>query len=191
MTQAQGCPPVISDAQRAAVEARLARPDLSRRERERLEMVKAAALGYDLSAIVRWSGRSEVTVQYWLERFGRGGVEALVDAPRAGRPPKADAAYRTALAQAVTTPPPTLGLPFDVWTSTRLSAYLEECTGVRIAPGWLRALLASQRFTCGRPKHTLTHLQDADEVAACAATLAAAEKKSGRRPRSVRAALSR
>ena len=42
---------------RAAVEAVLARRDLAPRQRERLEMVKAAALGADVAAIARWSGR--------------------------------------------------------------------------------------------------------------------------------------
>jgi winged helix-turn-helix protein len=80
----------------------------------------------------------------------------------------------------VETAPPALGLPFDVWTSARLSAYLAETTGVRIAPSWLRSLLGQQDFVCGRPKHDLGHLQDPAAVAACEAELAAAEKKGGR-----------
>jgi transposase len=83
------------------------------------------------------------------------------------------------LEQAVTTPPTDLELPFDVWTSARLSAYLADETGVAIAPGWLRALLARQRFACGRPKHTLDHLQHPDEIARCKAELAQVEKKGG------------
>ena len=162
--------------QRAEVERLLRRRDLPPRVRERLEMVKAAALGQDLAAIAAWSGRTVRTVKRWLQRFGQGGAGAVVDAPRAGRPPRADAAYRQALERAVDTPPRELGLPFDVWTSARLSAYLAQTRGVRIAPGWLRVLLAQQDFVCGRPKHTLTHLQDPAEVAACKAELAAAEK---------------
>src|SRR5215218_9366593 len=80
---------------------------------------------------------------------------------------------RERLETAAETPPPTLGLPFDVWTSGRLSAYLAATTGVRIAPGWLRALLARQRFASGRPKHSMRHLRDPEEVALCAAELAA------------------
>ena len=172
----------------AVVEARLRQRDLSPRMRERLEMVKAHLLGHDLAAIMRWTGRSARTVRRWVARFAGGGVAALADAPRGGRPPQADAAYLDALERAVTTPPPSLGLPFDVWTSARLSAYLAETTGVRIAPGWLRALLARQRFVCGRPKHTLKHLQDEAEVAACEQELAAAEKKGGAGPDPLRAA---
>jgi transposase len=179
----------ITAEQRAEVETLLRRRDLSPRQRERLEMVKARALGQDLAAIARWSGRTGRTVARWLRRFAEGGPAAVADAPRAGRPPRADAAYRQAVERALETPPPALGLPFDVWTSARLSAYLAETTGVRIAPGWLRVLLAQQDFVCGRPKHTLTHLQDPAEVAACKAELAAAEKKGGGGARVLRDAL--
>ena len=168
-----------ADGARAAVEAHLRCRDLAPRVRERLEMVKAAALGQERGQIAAWSGRSERTVGHWLRQFHRGGAAALADAPRPGRPPKADAAYLAALETAVETPPPRLGLPFDVWTSARLSAYLAETTGVRLAPGWVRALLARRRFVSGRPKHTLEHLQDREEVARCEAELAAAGEKGG------------
>jgi transposase len=178
----------ITAEQRAVVERLLRRRDLPPRVRERLDMVKAAALGQDLAAIAAWSGRTVRTVKRWLRRYEAGGVAAVADAPRAGRPPRADAAYRQALERAGETPPRDLGLPFDVWTSARLSAYLAQTTGVRIAPGWLRVLLAQQDFACGRPKHTLGHLQDPAAVAACEAQLAA-EKKGGRRARPLRDAL--
>ena len=142
-----------------------------------------------LAAIARWSGRTGRTVARWLRRFAQGGPAAVADAPRTGRPPRADAAYRQALETAVETPPRDLGLPFDVWTSARLSAYLAQTRGVRIAPGWLRVLLAQQDFACGRPKHTLGHLQDPAEVAACQAALAVAKKKGGGRAHALRDAL--
>ena len=107
----------VTAEERRAVEAALRRRDVTPRVRERLEMVKAAALGQDLEAIAQWSGRTPETVRRWLTVFAAGGIGALVDAPRQGRPPKADAAYVAALAQAVETAPRTLGLPFDVWTS--------------------------------------------------------------------------
>jgi transposase len=169
----------VTAEERAAAAAVLRRRDLAPRQRERLEMVKAAALGHDPTAIARWSGRTPATVRRWLAAFRAGGAAALADAPRAGRPPKADAAYLAALERAVETPPRELGLGFDVWTSARLSAHLEQATGARVAPGWLRALLARQRFRCGRPKHALGHLRDAAEAAACEEALAAAGEKGG------------
>jgi transposase len=179
----------ITAEQRAAVEAILGQRALASRHRERLEMVKAAWLGEDVAAIARWSGRTPRTVRRWLMAFREGGVGALAGAPIPGRPPKADAAYLAALEQAVQRPPRSLGLPFDVWSSRRLSAYLAEQTGIRIAPGWLRVLLHRERFACGRPKHTLDHLQDPEEVAACEDRLQAAGEKGGGGPGALRVAL--
>ena len=142
----------VTAEERTAVEAVLRRRDLPLRLRERLEMVKAAALGQDVAAIARWSGRTPETVRRWLAAFRGGGIAALADAPRPGATAESRCAYLAALEQAVETPPRTLGLPFDVWTSARLSAYLAQQTGIRIAPGWLRVLLHRQRFACGRPQ---------------------------------------
>src|SRR5438477_5788120 len=169
----------LSPARQVEVDQWLPRREIAPRLRERLEMVKAVGLGQTVPQIAQWSGRTERTVRHWLRRYVQGGVAALADAPRAGRPVAADAAYRRAAESALGTPPRTVGRPFDVWTSARLSAYLAETTGVRIAPGWLRALLGRWDYVCGRPKHPLKHLQDAVAVAACVEELATAACKSG------------
>lgn len=183
---------------RGAVEAALRRRGVAPRVRERLEMVKGVALGQPLAEVARWSGRGERTVVRWVRAFVTGGIVALADAPRSGRPVRADAAYLAALEaleHAVDTPPRTLGLLFDTWTSPRLSAYLAETPrrrGVRIAPGWVRALLARQRFRVGRPndpQHTLGHLQDPVARAVCEEVLQAVGEKGACGRGRVRAAL--
>ena len=179
----------IGPAQRAAVEALLGARELTPRVRERLEMVKGAALGWEVAAIAAWCGRTAATVRRWLGAFRAGGVAALGDAPRAGRPRQADAAYVAALEEAVAADPRALGQPFDVWTSARLSAHLAATTGTRIAPGWLRVLLHRRRFASGRPKPSVAHLQDPAEVAACAERLRAAGEKGEGGSRTLRAAL--
>jgi transposase len=156
--------------------------------RERLEMVKGAAQGWEVAAIASWCGRTEETVRRWLAAYQTGGVDALADAPRGGRPRQADDVYLAALAAAVETDPRTLGQGYDVWTSARLSAYLEETTGTRIAPGWLRVLLHRQGFANGRPKHSVAHLQDEAEVAACEERLRVVGKKGAGRAGPVRVA---
>lgn len=163
----------------AALDALLRRTDVKPRVRERAEMVKAALVGQNLASICRWSGRTPDTVRRWLRQYQVEGVAGIADAPRSGRPAVADATYQAALEQALTQTPRAVGLLFDVWDSRRLSAYLVEQTGVRIAPSWLRTLLGRHRFVTGRPKHTLRHLQDPDAVAACKAELAAVGEKSG------------
>ncbi len=170
----------LSPDERKEVSDALRSKELPPRVRERLEMVKAAQMGQSLEQIATWSGRTSRTVRRWLAAFAAGGVAAVADAPRSGRPPRADTAYLKSVEEALGSKPRDLGLCFDVWTSGRLCAYLQEQTGVRIAPGWLRALLARRRFACGRPKHTLSHLRDPEEVAACEKELEEAGKKGGR-----------
>jgi transposase len=168
---------VLTEDQRKQLEELLRRRDLTPRVRERLEMAKAVGLGYELERIAAWSGRTARTIRRWVRAFAQRGPAGVGDAARSGRPARVDAAYLEALEQAVDTPPRELGLPFDVWTSPRLVAYLAETTRVRVTPSWLRHLLARRRFASGRPKHTLKHLQDPDDVARCERELAAAEKK--------------
>ena len=167
----------LNPEEREEVQEALRQKELPPRMRERLEMVKAAQMGQGLGQIAAWSGRTPRTVRRWLAAFAAGGIAAISDAPRSGRAPRADAAYLRALEETVESKPRELGLGFDVWTSSRLAAHLREQTGVRIAPGWLRALLARRRFACGRPKHTLDHLRDPEEVAACEKDLEQARKK--------------
>src|SRR3712207_5827991 len=87
----------ISEAERTRVEGLLRQRELPPRQRERLEMVKAASLDQDLQAIALWSGRTPRTIRHWLLRFKEGGPDALLDAPRSGRPLEADASYLEAL----------------------------------------------------------------------------------------------
>src|SRR5687767_9514179 len=84
-----------------AVEVTLRKHDLTPRVRERLEMVKGVALGQPLAEVARWSGRGARTVERWLVAFAAGGIAALADAPRRGRPVRADGAYLAALERAV------------------------------------------------------------------------------------------
>ena len=150
--------------------------------RERLEMVKAADLGLDLQEVALWSGRTPRTVRRWLGGLASGGIGGLADAPRLRGVPSWQTPLICGRWRRRWRPRrASWAVGFDVWTSERLSAYLAQKTDARIAPGWLRVLLGKTRFAsrlaCGRPKHTLSHLGDPGEVAACEAELAEAEKK--------------
>ena len=93
------------------MEALLAQRDLAPRQRERLEMVKAAWLGAGRGhdrALERAHAAHGAPLA--ARRSGTGGMAALAGAPIPGRPPKADAAYLAALEQAVETPPRDAGL---------------------------------------------------------------------------------
>lgn len=102
--------PEVTQQQRAEVDAQLRQEALSPRLRERLEMVKACNLGQDVEAIAVWSDRTSRTVKRCLSRFEQQGLEGLRDAPRSGRPKRADKSYIEKLEAAVENKPRDLDL---------------------------------------------------------------------------------
>jgi transposase len=61
----------------------------------------------------------------WVRRFNAGGVAALHDAPRAGRPPTHTPDVRSRLVALAVRKPRTLGHPFALWTLERLQRAFE------------------------------------------------------------------
>jgi hypothetical protein len=142
----------VTPKQREDVQRQLRRPELTRRVRERLEMVKAAALGDGAGRrrgahrpLERALGRNGgARVGAFRRRRGGGALGCAALGPtrasrrvqadackptRASRRVQADEAYLAAMETALETPPAQLGLAFDVWTSERLSLYLRTADG--------------------------------------------------------------
>ena len=61
-----------------------------------------------------------------MRRFDVGGLEALEDAPRSGRPATYSPEERAEVVAAALHRPQELHLPFGCWSLTRLTAYLHE-----------------------------------------------------------------
>jgi transposase len=111
---------------------------------ERAQIVLRARLGARVPAIARALGITEATVRLWLKRFDAGGVDALADAPRSGRPPVYDATEVGEVIEASLTKPDELGLPFGSWTLDRLTAYLREEKGLAISRSRVATLLQAE-----------------------------------------------
>ena len=60
------------------------------RQRRRAQAVLSHHRGLSLSQLAAAYAVDRDTVRAWLTRFGRGGVAALAEGARAGRPPKLD-----------------------------------------------------------------------------------------------------
>lgn len=78
----------------------------------------------------------------WVRRFNEGGVAALADAPRAGRPPTHAPEVKSQLLDLALQKPRALGHPFELWTLERLQRAFEEKTKVHLSDStiwtWLR-----------------------------------------------------
>ena len=81
-----------------------------------------------------------------------------------GAPAKANAEYIAKLKRAVASDPRELGYRFSVWSVERLQKYLVEQTGVELSPIYLHDLMRKHDIVYRKPKHTLEHKQDPEEV---------------------------
>lgn len=76
----------LSERERAALEALTRRTTVAAGLVRRAQMVVLAADGMPLDRIAREVGVDRTIVRTWLDRYRAGGVAALQDRPRSGRP---------------------------------------------------------------------------------------------------------
>ena len=149
----------LKDDELANIEAAIRR-DKRPEVRQRCTAIRMLHLGHKAEEVARMQAVSKPTIYSWWKRWVAGGVEALANRPRSGRPPKADEAYIAQVEEVVEQEPSELGYGFTVWTVDRLRAHLAKETGIELSEAAFRALLKRQGYRYRRPKHDLGHLQD-------------------------------
>lgn len=77
----------------------------SHRVRQRAHAVLLSAQGYTLDQAADVLRVDRDAVSRWLARWERGGLSALADAPKSGRPPKVDAALEAEVVAAASESP--------------------------------------------------------------------------------------
>src|SRR5438445_5875812 len=123
----------LADEELATLRRFTRSPSVSAGEALRARIVLESTAGKGTSEIARRLGISRPTVICWRERYHSGGIEALRDAPRSGRPKVVDEAE--ILARTLEPPPRRLGVTH--W-STRLLASELEIGDATVARCWRR-----------------------------------------------------
>jgi len=95
----------LTDEQASALRV-LHKSGKSHRERQRAQAVLLSARGMSLEQLAFVFECDRDTVSNWLNDWQSGGVTALFDAARSGRPPSLDAAAQSVVLQAVASPTP-------------------------------------------------------------------------------------
>jgi transposase len=119
-----------------------------------------SADGASNQLIAQATGLAANTLTRIRHRWNERGLASLKDAPRSGRPPKVNRAYRQELKDALHRGPLAYGYVFTTWSMARLNTHLQRVTGVRICDDWLRQLAHAEGFVYRRPKHTLKGKRD-------------------------------
>jgi transposase len=87
--------------------------------------------------------RGPIAGTKWVRRFNEMGIAGLEDEPRSGRPPTHSEEVRSALIGLARQKPPSLGLPFQLWTLGRLQTEFEKQKGIHLSDStiweWLEA----------------------------------------------------
>jgi transposase len=105
-------------------------------------------------------GCSPATVDNTRKRYRQRGVDGLRRRKPPGRASRATPEYRAALREAVQTPPQSLGYGFSVWSANRLAKHLEKTTRISLSDDRVRKILAEEKFSFQRPKHTMKGKRD-------------------------------
>jgi len=116
--------------------------------------------GWPVADICAATGVTRATVANTRRRWVKGGVAALADAPRPGRPAIADGEYLAALLDAVNRDPRSLGYAFGLWTAGRLVAHLHRRQGKKLSAECVGDHLRAVGYVWARPKHTLEGRRD-------------------------------
>lgn len=146
--------------------------------RQRGTAIRLLHLGHKAEEVAQMQAVSKPTIYGWWKRWCAGGVEALANQPKSGRPPIADEAYIALVEEVVEQEPAALGYHFAVWTTDRLRTHLAQETGIELSEAAFRALLKKQGYRYRRPKHDLGHLQDPQAKAAADELLDRLKKRS-------------
>lgn len=134
------------------------------RVRVRAIMIRMSHEGLSAPEIATLLGVSRQTVLHQIQRYEDSGIIGIEDRPRSGPPAKANAEYIAKLKRAVASDPRELGYRFSVWSVERLQKHLVEQTGVELSPIYLHDLMRKHDIVYRKPKHTLEHKQDSEEV---------------------------
>jgi transposase len=140
--------------------------------------IRLLHLGNKPEKVAEMQAVSKPTIYGWFHRWQDGGVEALANRPKSGRPVKADDEYSLALEAVIDKEPSDVGYDFKIWTVERLSAHLEKVTGIALSESRLRALLKRKGYRYRRPKYDLGHLQDKQAKSKAADLLDELKKRS-------------
>jgi len=155
---------------------RLTRTDPDPRVRHRADGLLLLADGMSVGRAARTLRTSGGRLRAWRRRFLADGRAGLADRPRPGRPPKLDAAARRLLEQALARSPLDDGYPVTTWTAADLTDLLGR-HGWAVSPATVYRALRALGYRYRRPRHDLTHRQDAEAVASAKHALAELQKR--------------
>lgn len=167
----------MHDLRAHAAELRhLTRTDPDPRVRHRADALLLLAHGRSVEETAQSMGCCTKRIRVWRRRFVAEGRLGLADRPRAGRPALLDEPAMHLLETALTDSPLDYGYPVTTWTVADLTDLLAQ-RGWSVSRATVSRTLQRLGYRYRRPRHDLTHRQDAEAVAAAKHVLRELQKR--------------
>ena len=154
----------------------LTRTDPDPRVRHRADALLLVAHGHRVDEAAHAMSCCPKRIRVWRQRFLAEGRAGLVDRPRSGRPVLLDTAATEVLEHALTTSPLAHGYPVTTWTVADLTDLLAQ-QGWTVSRATVARALQRLGYRYRRPRHDLTHRQDAAAVASAQHVLRELQKR--------------
>ncbi|MGH2614703.1 MAG: helix-turn-helix domain-containing protein [Thermomicrobiales bacterium] len=146
------------------------------RVRHRADALLLLAHGRSVEEAAQALGCCTKRIRVWRRRFLAEGRPGLADRPRAGRPALLDGAATALLETALAGSPLDYGYPVTTWTVADLTDLLAQ-RGWSVSRATVARALQRLGYRYRRPRHDLTHRQDAEAVASAQHVLRELQKR--------------
>ena len=140
-------------------------------------MILMSDAGRSKGSIAEDLGCGTATVDRVRRLYRTLGIPGLTPIKPPGRPAPLSKALCEPVREAVQTDPRTLGYGFTTWSVARLTEHLRRRCRLRASPSTVRRVLAHERFSLQRPKHTLEGKRDEKAHAKAKKELSGLKKK--------------
>jgi transposase len=140
-----------ADVMRTALQQEIARSEESRYD-HRLHGLLLVTAGQSCRQVAELFGENGTTVQRWVRRFEQGGLEALREGERSGRPSALDAGQWRKLQGDLRKTPRDFGIPATLWDGPLLSEHLRRHYGVPLGVRQCQRLFRRMGFRLRKPR---------------------------------------
>ena len=155
----------VEDAEimKVAIQQEIIRSEESRYD-HRLHGVLLVCAGRSCYEVADLLGHSPRTVEYWVERFERGGFSGLTDGAKQGRASSLDENSRKRLNEELRQSPHQFGYGQNLWDGKLLSPHLEAAHGVRLGVRQCQRLFGDLGFRRRKPRPVIAQADPAAQA---------------------------
>jgi len=155
---------------RIAIQHEIGRSEESRYD-PRLHGLLLLAAGHSCREVAALFGEDDTTVQRWVHRFTEGGLTALRDGERPGRPPALDPEQWSQLQADLRRSPRDFDFAAACWDGPTLSKHLRIRYGIELGVRQCQRIFRQMEIRQLRPRYRISSFASRDDgEVACART---------------------